>query len=184
MRHCVELLKPDGLLVIQTPEFPLRRSYEDLVADDDIFLEHIQRAATEHLYLFSRVSLERLLGELGLREVTFEAPVYSYDMLCVASAAPLRRTERAQPELVTAAATGQLVIALMDAHDAWRASERDRAERLDVIERLDAALSVSEADRQARLEVIERLDAALQESEAERARLTALQDGKRGGAGG
>ena len=45
-------------------------------------------------------------------------------------------------------------------------SEADRQARLEVIERLDAALKESEADRQARLEVIERLDAALKESDA------------------
>jgi len=183
MRRCVELLKPGGVLVIQTPEFPLVRSYEQLVADQNPFLEHIQRAAAEHLYLFSRRSLERLLGELGLGELAFETPVYPYDMLCVASAAPLRRMEGNQTQLVTAAATGPLVLALIDAHSAWQAAhnalevaEQDRGAHLDTIERLDAALKESDADRRARLEAIEQLDAALKESDADRrARLETIE---------
>jgi hypothetical protein len=44
-------------------------------------------------------------------------------------------------------------------------SEKDRADRLDVINRLDAALATSEKDRADRLDVINRLDAALATSE-------------------
>jgi 2-polyprenyl-3-methyl-5-hydroxy-6-metoxy-1,4-benzoquinol methylase len=181
--RCAELLKPDGVLVIQTPEFPTGRSYDELVATDDLFLEHMQRARTEHLYLFSRNALELLLGGVGLGETAFEEPVYPYDMLCLASATPLRRTERDPSELLGAATSGLLVLALIDAHDAWQLSERDRANRLQVIERLEAQLTrsdeelkESEADRQARLEAIERLDEALKESEADRqARLEVIE---------
>jgi 2-polyprenyl-3-methyl-5-hydroxy-6-metoxy-1,4-benzoquinol methylase len=179
MRRCVELLKPGGALVIQTPEFPFARSYEQLVTDDDLFLEHIQRAATEHLYLFSRPSLERLLGELGLTELVFETPVYPYDMLCVASATPLERTQGDEARLLPASPAKPLILALIDAHDAWQVSEQDRAARLETIERLSASLETSEADRQARLEVIERLDAALKSSEAERAQLAGAARQKR-----
>lgn len=175
MRRCVELLKPDGVLVIQTPEYPSGRTYDELVARNDLFLEHL-RARTEHLYLFSRNSLELLLAELGVGETAFEEPVYSYDMLCVASAMPLRRAEDVPSELVGASPSGPLVLALIDAHDAWQASERDRADRLLAIERLDGALKESEADRQARLEAIEQLSAALKESEADRqARLEVIE---------
>jgi 2-polyprenyl-3-methyl-5-hydroxy-6-metoxy-1,4-benzoquinol methylase len=167
MRRCAELLKPDGVLVIQTPEYPTSRTYNELVTSDDLFLEHL-RARTEHLYLFSRSALEFLLAGLGFGETAFEEPVYAYDMLCVASATPLRRTEGNPSELVGASASGPLVLALIDAHDAWQASERDRADRLLVIERLDEALKKSEADRQARLGVIERLDAALKKRGATR----------------
>jgi 2-polyprenyl-3-methyl-5-hydroxy-6-metoxy-1,4-benzoquinol methylase len=174
MRRCADLLGPTGVLVIQTPEYPTGRSYEELKDADDLFLKHMD-AATEHLYLFSRKGLELLLGRLGLREISYEKPVYSYDMLCVAGAAPLRRMEADPSELVAASATGPLVLALVDAHDAWQASieawqvsENDRAERLVIIERLEAALTGSEDDRQARLEVIERLDAVLTEGEADR----------------
>ena len=139
MRRCVELLKPDGVLVIQTPEFQCGRRYEELVADGDLFLEHM-RKAREHLYLFSRKALELLLGRLGVGEIAFEEPAYPYDMQCVASAAPLQPTDGDPSGLATAAPAGPLVLALIDAHAALKESEADRQARLAVIEQLDAAL--------------------------------------------
>jgi 2-polyprenyl-3-methyl-5-hydroxy-6-metoxy-1,4-benzoquinol methylase len=169
MRRCVELIRPDGVIVIQTPEYRPESSYEELLAGQDPFLSHMQRAATEHLYLFSRKALELLFGRLGMGEVAFEDPIYPYDMLCVASAAPLERSEGDPSELVAAAKeAGPLLLALIDAHDAWQRSERDRADRLDTIGRLDGALRESEDDRKARLTVIEELDGLLKQSEKER----------------
>ena len=150
MRRCAELLKPDGLLVIQTPEAPDERSYDDLVADRGLFLEHIERAATEHLYLFGRKALGLLLARVGLVEVVFEEPVYPYDMWCVAGSAPVRRSEADFGELVGPDPSGLLTLALIDSHTALRASERDRADRLKVIETLDAALGASGGGPRAR----------------------------------
>jgi 2-polyprenyl-3-methyl-5-hydroxy-6-metoxy-1,4-benzoquinol methylase len=182
MRHCADLLKPAGTLVIQTPEYSSGHTYDELLAAGDLFLKHMD-AATEHLYLFSRKGLQQLLETLGLGEVSFEEPVYSYDMLCIASATPLRPVEFDPDRLAAASTTGPLVLSLIDAHDAWleardelQASEQDRTERLEAIVRLDAALQESEADRQARLAVIETLDAALKKSDADRqARLAVIE---------
>jgi 2-polyprenyl-3-methyl-5-hydroxy-6-metoxy-1,4-benzoquinol methylase len=183
IRRCAELMKPDGVLVVQTPEYPSGRSYDQLVADDDLFLEHMRAPSKEHLYLFSRRGLERLLRDVGLVEVSFEEPIYPYDMLCVASASPLARSSSDPSELLGTASTAPLILALVDAHDALRdsdaalkESEADRQARLEAIEQLDAALKESEADRQAQLEAIEQLDAALKESEADRqARLEVIE---------
>lgn len=153
VRRWAEVLRPDGVLVIQTPEYPSGQSYEELVAGHDLFVEHM-RASTEHLYLFSRPALELLLARVGLAEVAFHEPVYAYDMFCVAGAAPLVSGDDDGKVLEASSAVGPLVLALVDAHDAGV--------------RLDAALKESDADRQARLDVIERLDAALRESEADR----------------
>ena len=168
VRSWSALLKADGLLVIQTPDFVPERSYETLVADEDPFLEHMRRAGTEHLYLFSRASVLRLLEEVGLPNVGFEEPVYAYDMLCMASATPLGRVESDPEERLSGTPLAPLMTALIDVHDALAVSEdalavseADRAARLEVIERLDAALKESEADRRQRLDVIGRLDAEL-----------------------
>jgi 2-polyprenyl-3-methyl-5-hydroxy-6-metoxy-1,4-benzoquinol methylase len=167
LRECVALLKPGGMFVIQTPEFPFGRAYAEFVAAGDLFLEHM-RKSSEHLYLFSRESLEQLLETVGVGMVSFENPVYPYDMLCVASPTQLTRAVDDPSERATVGATAPLVLALIDAYDSWQATEKalrvsegDRSARLEAIERLDAALKESEADRQARLEVIERLDVAL-----------------------
>jgi SAM-dependent methyltransferase len=142
VRGWVALLKPRGIFVFQTPEFPLGRSHADLVEDGDLFLQHIERAASEHLYLFSRPAVERLLGQVGLKHVIYEEPVYSYDMIGVAAASLLARDGNMDPAaaLQDVGPTSALAAALVDARRAWRTSERDRAARLVVIERLDAAL--------------------------------------------
>jgi 2-polyprenyl-3-methyl-5-hydroxy-6-metoxy-1,4-benzoquinol methylase len=168
MRRCAALLRRGGVLVVQTPEYPSGREYEELLASGDLFLEHMGSPAQEHLYLFSRPALEQLLQGVGLPEISFAEPVYAYDMFCVASASPLQESSDDPEQLLGPGAAQRLVLAMIDAHDALRASDAESAARLDVIERLDAALKESEADRQARLEAIETLDAALKKSEADR----------------
>jgi SAM-dependent methyltransferase len=134
------LLKSGGLFVFQTPEYVPDRSYADLVASEDLFLQHMHRAGDEHLYLFSRGALTRLLAELGFRSVVFEQPVYAYDMLGVASREPLAPIDDDPASILGLSPTAPLVLALLDARAAWHASELDRANRLVVIERLDDAI--------------------------------------------
>jgi len=169
LRTCAELLAEDGLIVIQTPEWVPERLYQDLVADDDPFLEHMRRAQKEHLYLYSRRALISLLAQSGLGETSFEEPPYPYDMVCVASARPLSKPTLDFEAQLVASPNGLLVLALIDAHDAWLQSERDRADRLRVLETLDSSLRESEADRAARLEAVKGLETTLKEVETDRA---------------
>jgi 2-polyprenyl-3-methyl-5-hydroxy-6-metoxy-1,4-benzoquinol methylase len=134
------LLKPDGLLVFQTPDFAPERGYEELVAEDDDFLQHMQRAGHEHLYLFSRAAAAQLLADAGLAHVAFAEATYPYDMLGVASSRPVETVGDDPAAIVGCAPTTPLVLALLDSRKAWRTSERDRADRLTVIEQLDGAL--------------------------------------------
>ena len=166
---CAALLKPGGCLVLQTPEYPYTRTYEELEAKQDAFLEHMRLPAHEHLYLFSRPGLRLLLERAGFTHVAFEEPPFPYDMLAVAGAEVLRRNEDFEAFLEGGgSAVWPLVLALIDATAELRRSEQDRAERLRVIERLDELLRVSEEDRQARLEKIELLDQLLRVSEHDR----------------
>ena len=43
MAHCAGLLKPDGLLVIQTPQLPAASDYTVLQAEDNPFLAMMSR---------------------------------------------------------------------------------------------------------------------------------------------
>jgi 2-polyprenyl-3-methyl-5-hydroxy-6-metoxy-1,4-benzoquinol methylase len=166
-----ELLKPDGILVLQTPNYPLGRSYADLLADEDWFLEHM-RKSTEHLYLFSRPALELLLARVGLPEILFEDPIFPYDLCCIASAQPLHPESGHVDVLLSTSQTGPLALALVDAHDeaqrlglALRRSEDDRRDKLAEIDRLSAMLAEGDADRREHLLAIERLEAAVREAE-------------------
>jgi len=171
VRGWADLLTPDGLLVIQTPEFVPGRSYATLGEEEDPFLEHMSRAGTEHLYLFSRPSLIQLVNDVGLGHVEFEEPVYSYDMLGFASQVALVRDDGDPSGRLAGGPFDPIVTALIDAHDALAISNADREARLEVIDRLDAALKISEEDRAARLAVIEQLDAALRGNQADRRQL-------------
>jgi len=127
--HCVTLLKPDGFVVIQTPEYKEHLTYADVVATNDIFLTHMQGKNEEHLYLFSRRSTQELWRRLGLPLVAFENPIFPYDLFYTASRAPLPENS---PAAISAALqrepSGRLVQALLDkayeSNDRWWAIQR------------------------------------------------------------
>ena len=140
MREAMRALKPDGLIVIQTPEVPEGIDYEELLARDHPF--RLQLKPAEHLFLFSRRSIQLLCDRLGLSNLRFEVPIFAhYDMYLVASREPLREC---QPDATVAALSGtlngRLALALLDARK--------------VIEKLNSEYGRSESDREARLAVI------------------------------
>lgn len=117
MAHCAGLLKPDGLLVIQTPQFPDESGYAALQAEDNPFLAMMSpEIANEHLYLFSRRSLGVLLERLGLGLGAFEVPAHVYDMYAFASRQPCPRyTEPDIRSALEQTPSGYLAAALIDA---------------------------------------------------------------------
>jgi SAM-dependent methyltransferase len=175
MRHAVEILKPDGILVIQTPQYPTGMTYESMVESQAPFLAQLK--SDEHLFLFSDGSIEQLLSRAGASHLVFEPAIFGhYDMFVVASPAPV---SAAGAETISAAllATpgGRLVHALLDLADQRDDAERRCAGLSSVkaeVEHLKEHLTISEADRAARLQVIEeqgaavgRLEVARQEAE-------------------
>ena len=182
MRYCVELLKPDGLLIIQTPCYRGNKSYGELLETNNSFL--LQLKETEHFNLFTENSIKLLFERLELPYICFEPAIFEYDMFFITSRVPL--SEYNPAEIVTslsATPSGRLVQALLDLDDQFRdfkkhyaGSEADRAARLEQINQLTQLLQESEADRAARLEVINQLGEQLQISEADRAaRLEVIQ---------
>ncbi len=200
MRHCLGLLKPDGILLIQTPCYPEASTFEAMAARSDQPLEILQ--PPEHLYLFSRSSIRAMFGRLGAPHVAFEPALFAqYDMFLVVSRSPIARIAGDGARDLAATPAARLIQALLDegrALDQLKAhhadSERDRAERLAVIERqgrrlgdvesernilraerdaLRHELGAIEADRAARLRVIEAQGRQLGEVEAERNNLRA-----------
>jgi 2-polyprenyl-3-methyl-5-hydroxy-6-metoxy-1,4-benzoquinol methylase len=189
MRHCLSLLKPDGILIIQTPCLPEGRSYEDMVTQHDPFLKML--VEEEHLYLFSQHSIQELFHRLGVNHLAFEPAIFAhYDMFLAVSRAPLAVEPPAEIErALSSTLSGRLIQAMLDLDDQLhdlkqrhaaqldqihelarllQESEADRAARLDQIHELTRLLQVSEADRAARLDQIHELTRLLQESEADR----------------
>ncbi len=152
MTHCLKLLKPDGLLLLQTPQFKEGMNYTALLETKGAFLEQLK--ADEHLYLFSDRSATRLFQQLGAEYIQFESAIFGhYDMFFAVSRAPLQTNT---PEQVNSALlptpNGRFALALLDIYDRELATvaqlQADNAQ-------LFAKLQACEADRAARLEVIE-----------------------------
>lgn len=180
MGHCLRLLKPDGLLLIQTPEFKQEMTYPSLVETQSRFLENLK--PVEHLYLFSQESVTRFFHELGADHVCFEPAIFShYDMFLAVSRSPLEALsmEDADKSLM-ATSRSRLVLALLDVYR--REAEGQARLRAKIVD-LENRLSASEADRAARLEVIERqgdeigrLSAGAAEIDALRAQLSTCEE--------
>jgi 2-polyprenyl-3-methyl-5-hydroxy-6-metoxy-1,4-benzoquinol methylase len=135
LAHCASLLTPDGFFVIQTPEYKEHLTHADLVANQDIFLRHMDGNNDEHLYLYSRRSATEFFTRLGFPALEFANPVYSYDLFFTAARAPLA-THAAEKIAAALAAqpTGRLVQALLD--KAAESTDRGWA-----IQRLETALA-------------------------------------------
>jgi len=149
MRRCLQLLAPDGMLLLQTPCFPQGQSLAQLAGARDRFLEML--IPDEHIYLFSRQSVTELFARLGAAHVQFEAALFpQYDMFLAVSRVPLapRDPERALEPLAQEPAR-RLVLAMLDLHRALAHAQADRLARGAQIDRLTAMVQRSEAQRAA-----------------------------------
>ena len=151
MRRCLELLRPDGLLLIQTPKFTEGLSYQSLIDNKDRFLEML--IPKEHIYLFSERSITEFFRRLGANHIQFEPAIFAhYDMFLAVSRVPLEPLSSEEIEAaLLATPRGRLSLALLD----MRQRELD----------LTAKLAEAEADRSARGEQITTLTEMLKVSE-------------------
>ena len=117
LRSCLSLLKPDGVLLLQTPGYRETKSYDAMVGDNDYFLNHMRgKAEKEHLYLYSPQSVSTLLKKVGFEHVAFEPAIFAvYDMFLVASrlALPTLSEDEVDAALL-ATPTSRLALALID----------------------------------------------------------------------
>lgn len=187
MRRCAELLKPNGILLVQTPCFRGgTETYEKLLTDNDPFVR-AQLKETEHLFLFTEESARLLMERVGCPYVVFEPAIFVYDMFLVASKAELdtvdpKDLDKAMMRLPSA----RLIRAIMDQDDRIKELlkrvdeiESDRQERLQIIARLNRHIEETSADYQARLRVIQDQQATIAKQQktiaAQRATITEQQ---------
>ena len=168
MAHCLQLLKPDGLLLIQTPQFKEEMNYTALVKTNARFLEML--IPEEHIYLFSDRSATRLFQQLGAEHIQFEPAIFGhYDMFFTVSKVPFQTNTSEQVDsALLATPNGRLALASLDLRERelnltrkLQESEADRAARGEQIEALTRMPRESEADRAARGEQVEMLGADL-----------------------
>ncbi|MBV5304540.1 MAG: class I SAM-dependent methyltransferase [Chlorobium sp.] len=151
MSHCLKLLKPDGLLLIQTPQFKEKMNYDELFKTKSAFLGQLK--SDEHLFLFTEHSVAELFQRLGVNHLRFEQAIFAhYDMFFVVSRTPLEANTSEQVDsALMATPNGRFAQALLDIRERelgltmrWLESEQDRAARLVQIETLTKIIQDSE----------------------------------------
>ena len=188
LEHCVRLLKPDGVLLIQTPSYREGMTLDEMSAADDQFMKML--LPDQHLFLFSRQSVAELMRRVGAGHVRFEPAIFlAYDMFLAATPAPSAISLDAERELaLDASRDGRLVRALLDLRTSlddltnrYAESENDRANRLRVIN--DQGRRLAEIDNAGKLsraeteELRTRLEAAIAR-EAEETRILDTRGGE------
>ncbi len=138
MRHCLSLLKPDGMLLIQMPEFKLGMKYDELVSSNSPFLDQLK--SDEHLFLFSRESITEFFRRLGAKHLSFEPAIFAhYDTFLAVSRKPLRVNEIASIESsLLASPQGHLVQAMLDLKDQQEKAAAAGSDRSDLRETLQS----------------------------------------------
>jgi len=154
MQTAANLLKPDGIFIVQMPNYPDGKTYEEMVEEGDRFLE--QMKAVEHLYLLSHRAAELFFNRLGFYSLKTEQELYSYDMFLVASRHSINEIDQKDIEKkLLSIPSSRMVLALIDEaveleklnsmlHDIrmkYYASESDRANRLNIIHKQNEDVS-------------------------------------------
>lgn len=114
LRRCLELLKPDGILLAQTPAYPEGMSLRQLREDGSKFPMMLD--PNEHLFLFSKSAVRALLRGLTAPHLEFMPAIFSfYDMSFVASRSALDRFDPDQQSAaLRATVSGRFMQALLD----------------------------------------------------------------------
>ncbi|NTF33469.1 class I SAM-dependent methyltransferase [Rhizobium skierniewicense] len=142
MSHALKLLKPDGILIIQTPQANDDMTYPALLESNSPFLEQFK--ADEHIYLFTQNSVAALFKKIGAKFIQFEPPIFhQYDMFFVVSRQPIEMISEEDAEKSIETPKGRFVQALLDQDKQIKSIEEhvktidaDRAARLDQIHAL------------------------------------------------
>jgi 2-polyprenyl-3-methyl-5-hydroxy-6-metoxy-1,4-benzoquinol methylase len=160
LRLGANLLAADGFMHVQTPCYPEGQSHQQLIETNHPFLAMLQER--EHLYLFSRRAVRRFFANLGLPILRFEAALFPYDMVVLASRHELTPTDpRHRDETLLASPAARTVRAMLDLDDRISQFSRrvveieaDRTERLAMIERLNRHIQDVSHDDEVRRRVI------------------------------
>ncbi len=121
LEKCFELLKSDGIMLLQTPAYPEGMTLQQISETGHKFSMMLDR--NEHLHLFSKSSMRSLFRNIGVGNIEFVPAMFPfYDMSVVASAAPLRQFDAEEQSAALCGTTGgRFVQALLDL-DARRTS--------------------------------------------------------------
>ena len=171
--YCVNLLKDNGFLLVQTPKFKEHLSHSDLIDHGDRFLEML--IPDEHIYLFSEQSAKALFKLLGAEYICFEPAIFShYDMFFVVSRMPFVTHPTTEIETnLLANPNGRFALALLDLRERelgfyqrWTELDADRVKNLTQLAELNEQIVILQASCTAKDMQLAQLTTWLQEGEA------------------
>ena len=174
LRHCLPLLKPEGLFLIQTPQFPEELTYQQMQTEESRFLELLK--PDEHLYLLSQRAIQTFFQRLEVPHLIFEPAIFAhYDMFLVVSRHPLsEQGTDAIHEALRHTAGGRLVQALLDLdaqkrdlYGHYTAVERNRAFQMERVQVLEEQVEAAETQCRRQAETIESLQHKTERLEAD-----------------
>lgn len=146
LARALELLRPQGFILLQTPFYPAGVTFDELTATHHPFLKML--LPREHIYLFSQAAARRLFERLGAAHLRFEDALFKqHDMFLAASRQELAQIAPQEAEKALAKAEQRLVLALLDLEGQYRDLQQhleeveiDRTARLDLINRQEAEI--------------------------------------------
>jgi 2-polyprenyl-3-methyl-5-hydroxy-6-metoxy-1,4-benzoquinol methylase len=115
--RCVDLLKPNGILLAQTPEYPQNKSLEELNTAGHKFPMMLDPG--EHLFLFSEKSATEIFRRLNAPHIQFIPAIFGfYDMSFVLSRGPIVEIDSADRDAaMRATVQSRMIQALLDLDD-------------------------------------------------------------------
>jgi 2-polyprenyl-3-methyl-5-hydroxy-6-metoxy-1,4-benzoquinol methylase len=125
---CAQALTPNGVLLVQTPQYPVRTDFDKLQEENHPFLKML--LPDEHLFLFSAESVKKLLNEVGFSTYEFlPARFPQHDMMFVATKGLLSRNpDPAQKEALERSAAGRVLqgfLALFQQNIEWQSQSSE-----------------------------------------------------------
>ncbi len=118
LEDCCQRLESGGILVLQMPCYDPECTYEEMLVKKPRF-RHLL-VEDQHVYLYSRDAITRLLEKYGFTSVVFEPAFFGddYDMFLFASAAPLRKnTPEEIDQYLNGTPNGRIVKAMLKLFD-------------------------------------------------------------------
>jgi 2-polyprenyl-3-methyl-5-hydroxy-6-metoxy-1,4-benzoquinol methylase len=114
VEKCLSLLKPGGVLLVQTPCYPENTTATQLQVGGHKFVQMLD--PNEHVFLYSQSSVRQLFVRLGALHVEFVPAIFHfYDMALFASRSPIQMLQpSAAAECLLASPTGRMVQAMID----------------------------------------------------------------------
>ena len=174
---CKNSLKDNGIICFQTPCYDAELNYEQMIASKGRFVDQLK--SEQHIYLYSREAITRILKEGGFEHIVFEPACFGddYDMFLFAAEKPIREnTEKEIDDYLNSVPNGRLVKVMIKLFDErneiesqYQNADSDRNKRFEQCKELERLLKESEEDRASRKEQIEKLTEMLKESETDRA---------------